>query len=131
MITRPILRARSSCGSGGKPEKDIDFPFGEQLHGGFARTWGDPGDVLVRVEPDVGGHHRDIQVAAGAERPDAHPLALQVADGSDGLVREQLVAPGMHARQRRDRLAGIEKPNDPCAGVHAKVSFTACDSVAS
>ena len=32
-------------------------------------------------------------------------LALQLADGADGLVREQLVAAGMNTRQRRDRAS--------------------------
>ena len=60
---------------------------------------------------------------------DADPLALQVADGSDGLVGEQLVAAGMHTRQRRDRLAGIQLRDDPCRGLEVEVDVAACDSV--
>ena len=46
---------------------------------------------------------------------DADLLALQVADGANGFVREQLEAPGMHTRERRDRQACIrgEKPPRP------------------
>ena len=47
-------------------------------------------------------------------------LALQVADGSDGLVREQLVAAGVHPRQRGDRLAGIHPRDHPCRGLKPK-----------
>ena len=50
---------------------------------------------------------------ARAEILDADPLALQVADGPDRLVREQLVAADMHARQHRDRLAGIQMRDEP------------------
>ena len=48
---------------------------------------------------------------------------------SDGLVREQLVAAGMHTRQRRDRLAGIQLGDDPCRGLEVEVDFAACDRV--
>ena len=60
---------------------------------------------------------------------DADPLALQVADGLDRLMREQLVAPGMHARQRRDRLAGVDLVGDPCCGLEVEVDVAPCDRV--
>ena len=59
-------------------------------------------------------------------RLDADPLALQVADGADRLVREQLVAAGMHARQRRDRHAGIQATDERCREVEAEVDLAAC-----
>ena len=101
---------------GGKREKRIDFPLDEQLHGEqphrvAGRTL-DPFDVLVRVEPDIRRHDRHVAVFARAQDIDADLLALQVADGADGLVREQLEASGMHARQRRDRHAGIQAEDD-------------------
>ncbi len=43
-------------------------------------------------------------------------------------MREQLVAAGMHARQRRDRLAGIHPRDDPCRGLQGEVDLAAFDS---
>ena len=40
---------------GGKAKEGVDLPLGEQLHEVAGRA-GDPVDVLVRVEPDVGRH---------------------------------------------------------------------------
>ena len=66
---------------------------------------------------------------AGAERLDADALALQVADGADGLVREQLVAAGMHAGQRRDRLAGVQMAAIQAAVASSvEVDLAACDA---
>ena len=110
-------------GRGGK--KSIDFPCGEQRHG-VAGTR-DPVDVLLGVEPDLRRHERKIQVPTRAEARNANSLALQVADGSDGLVREHLMAPGMHARQRRERLAGIQLRGDPCSELKVEVDFAAPD----
>jgi hypothetical protein len=83
----------------------------------------------VRVEPDLSRNDREEEVAALAELKDAELLALQIADGSDGLVREQLVAPGMHTRQRQDRLAGVHVRDDPCCGVEIEVDHAAGDRV--
>ena len=51
-ITRPMLRARSSCGSGGKPEKGVDLALGEQLHGLAGEALATQ-SMSLRVEPDV------------------------------------------------------------------------------
>ena len=48
---------------------------------------------------------------------------------SDGLMREQLVASGMHARQRHDRLAGVHMGGDPCRGLEVEVDVAPCDRV--
>jgi hypothetical protein len=66
-------------------------------------------------------------VITRAEPPDSDPLAFQVADGSDGLMREHLVTPGMHARQRRDRLTGIQMRGDPRSVLKVEVDFAAPD----
>jgi hypothetical protein len=60
---------------------------------------------------------------------DADPLALQVADGLDGLVREQLVAARMYARERRDRFAGIHLIGDPCRGLEVEVDVAPRDRI--
>ena len=68
-ITRPILRARSSCGSGGKPRKASTLPSANSSMGvpsGLGSTQSMSG---LRVEPDVGRHDRQIQVAARAAAP--------------------------------------------------------------
>ena len=75
----------------------------------------------VMVEADIRGNAREEQVPARAGLlGDADPLALQFADGSDGLMREQLVAAGMHARQRGNRLAGIHRETTHAAICKAK-----------
>jgi hypothetical protein len=43
---------------------------------------------------------------------DADPLALQVADGANRVVCEQLEAAGVHARERGKRHAGVEPEDD-------------------
>jgi hypothetical protein len=60
---------------------------------------------------------------------DSDASALQVADAFDGLVREQLVAPGMHARQCHHRLAGTHVGDDPCDGFQVEVDLAARDSI--
>ena len=87
-----------------------------------------PVDVLARIEPDIRDHARQQQVPAGAKLLGMPTrLALQVADGPDGLVREQLVASGMHTSERRDRLTGIHVGDDPTGGLEVKVEFAAPD----
>ena len=44
-------------------------------------------------------------------------------------MREQLVAAGMHPRQRHDRLAGIEMGGDHQRGVQVEVELTAGDGI--
>jgi hypothetical protein len=124
-----MLRARSSCGSGGEPEKGVYLAGGEhflEIAGGC----GDPVDVLVRVEPNLRRHGREEQVAARARLLwDSDPPALKVTDGSDGFVREQLVAAGMHPRQRGNWLAGIHVRDDPCGGMELEVEIAVRDSI--
>jgi hypothetical protein len=96
-ITRPIPRALSSCGSGGNPKKSVHLPFGEQLHEP-GRGAGDPVDVLVRIEPDLRRHRHEQEVSARAPPIDAELSPLEVTEGPDRLVREQLVTTRMHAR---------------------------------
>ena len=64
---------------------------------------------------------------ARAQDIDADLLALQVADGSNGLMREQLEAAGMHTRQHRDRHAGIQAKDDPCREEEAEIELAAPD----
>ena len=70
----------------GECEKCIDLAFGEQLHG-VALWRDDPVEILAGIEPDLCRNDRKEQVPAAAELIDAELLALQIADGSDGLVR--------------------------------------------
>jgi hypothetical protein len=65
----------------------------------------------------------------GTEPPDANSLALQVADGADGFVGEQLDTADVHARQRGDRLAGIHLRGHPRGGVKVKIDLTARDRI--
>ena len=85
---------------------------------------------LAWVEPDLVPYDGQEQTPALAELlADADALALQVADGLDRFVREQLVATGMHSGQCHDRLAGIDLIGDPCRGLEIEVDFAPCDRV--
>jgi hypothetical protein len=44
-------------------------------------------------------------------------------------VREELEAPGMHARQHRHRVAGISVRYEPYGALEAKVELAMCHSV--
>ena len=96
---------------GREAEKRIDLSVGEQLQGI------DVGAVTQSMSLSGSSPIFAAMIASkvfwprpGLRMPTL--LALQVADGADGLVREQLEAAGMHARQHRDRLAGIEPTDD-------------------
>jgi hypothetical protein len=68
-------------------------------------------------------------VRTRAEIVDANLLALQVADGSDRLVRKQLVAAAMHTCQRSDWLAGVNVRGDKCRDIEIEVDLAAGDAV--
>jgi hypothetical protein len=72
-------------------------------------------------------HDRHIDMFARAQRIDADLLALQVADGANGFVREQLEASGMHTRQCRDRHASIKAQDERCREKEAEIDLAACD----
>ena len=123
-ITWPILRARSSCGSGGKPRNASILPSANSSIG-LADGLVTQSISSVGIEPDIGGHDREKHVRARAERLDAHAFALQIEDGADGLVREQLEAAGMHTRQDRDRHAGIDRDDERRREVQTEVDLAA------
>jgi len=54
---------------------------------------------------------------------DADPLALQLGDGPNGFVREQLETAGMHACERSDRHAGIQASDLRCCVSKSKVEL--------
>src|SRR5690606_19401752 len=75
-MTRPMSRARSSCGSGGEAEERVDLTFGEQIHrpDGLTR---DPADIPAGIEPDVGQHAAHEHVRAGTQGRHPDGLAFQ------------------------------------------------------
>ena len=87
----------------------------------------DPVDVLVRVEPDMGRHDREYRCAPEPSVWMPTLLPFRSLMRADGLVREQLVAAGVHTRQHRDRLAGIQVRDERCRGAEAEVDLAACD----
>ena len=72
---------------------------------------------------------REEQVVTAAEILDADLLALEVADGADRLVREQLEAAGMQSGERRDRLAGSQLRDDPRRGIVFEIDLSSCHRV--
>jgi hypothetical protein len=115
---------------GRKSQKSIDSALGELLQKVAAAGCRDPVDVVAGVETDVRRNGRKKHMSAGARLlGDADPFASQVADGTDGLVREQLVAAGMHPGQGDDRLAGIHVCNYPRGRLQLKIELAACHGV--
>jgi len=73
-----VLRARSSCGSGGKPRKASILPSNEQFSG---LTDGSvTSDVLVRIEPDLGDHQPEQRRRGDLA---TNGPALQIGNRSD------------------------------------------------
>ena len=88
---------------------------------GFGRSVVDHGEVLFRVEPDIGCHHRDQ--LGGAEL--AYGLPFQVGDAADAAVGEQLIAAGMHTGQYRYRHTLIDRVDAQRRKVRNKVKISA------
>jgi hypothetical protein len=103
---------------GGEAKEGIDFPFDKPLHGKQPGRGNSgplhPFDLRVRVEPDACRHDRHVSLLARAHDIDADSLALQLGDGADGFMREQLEAAGMYACERGDRHAGIQASDLRC-----------------
>jgi hypothetical protein len=66
-------------------------------------------------------------VLASAQGADADLLALQVADGANRFVREQLEAPGMHTRERRDRQPLIPAKHQRRRQIEAEIELAPDD----
>src|SRR5437762_13039340 len=83
---------------GWKRQIRVELTLGEQLQrfeGGVV----DQGDVLFRVEPDIGCDHRE-QPSGIPEL--AYVLPFQVGDAADAAMGEQLITAGMHASDDGD-----------------------------
>ena len=113
-ITRPMLRARSAVARAESRETHRPH-LGERFH--------EVAMVLIESmsvrwsRPTCRRDARKQQVSARAELlGDPDPFAPEIADRSDRLVREQLVASGVHACERRERLAHVQTRNDPGCG---------------
>jgi hypothetical protein len=62
-------------------------------------------------------------VLAPAQDIDADPPALQIADGANRFVREQLEAAGMQPRERHDRQSRIQADDDGWRIVDAEIEL--------
>src|SRR6516164_8115655 len=83
---------------GRQTEASVDLTVRKQL-GRRRRSAGDPADVVGGVETDMGGHDRNEQVFARAERLDNDGLALEVGNAANAGIAEQLQAADMDAAQ--------------------------------
>ena len=88
-----------------KTEKCVELALGKQLQRLQIRI-GDPVDVRLRIEPDIGSHQPQ-QIGRGRLQPDRP--AFEIGDTADRPVGEQLVAAHMHAADHRDRQAGADR----------------------
>ena len=79
----------------------------------------------------MGRHDGDelVPEVVRAETLDTDFLPLQVTDGLDRLVREQLEAPGMHAGHHRERQVGIHRTDEICRVHHREIRLTSRDLV--
>ena len=111
-MTWPILRARSSWGSGGNARKASTLCCANSSIGfDIARH---PMNVLERVKPDMGCHRTDEDVRIRSQgSPHTDTSSLQVEDAVDALMREQLVAAHMHAAEHLDGFSLIDS-NGKC-----------------
>ena len=67
-MTWPICRARSSCGSGGKPRKASILPSANSSIG-FGDVLATQWMSLRRIEPDMGRHHEREDMMRLAPKP--------------------------------------------------------------
>ena len=93
---------------GREAEERVDFAADKQLDR-FELGVGDPADVLLRVEPDLGDHQGHENMRVRTRRLDSDGLSLQIGDAADAVPGEQLEAAGHHASQYRYPLAGIDR----------------------
>ena len=112
-ITWPILRARNSCGSGGKPRNASIFPSANSSIG-LGRGTRDPVDVLGGVKPDIGGHADQKGALARAQVLHAHRLALEVRDAADAFFANSSKHPTCTPAMIVIAFAGIDR--DDAAG---------------
>ena len=98
-----------------KAEERIDLAVDEQLLGAD-RAAGDPVDLRLRVDADIGGDHGQEQVLRRPHRLDADFFAGEVGNAADRAVHEQLEAADMNPGQHFHRHAAID-PGDLHRGV--------------
>jgi hypothetical protein len=102
----------------------IDPALDEKLDRARNVIRGNPAEILLGVEPDMRGHDRHVQLLGrAAPLVESDLFALEVSEGSDVLLHEQLEAAGVHTSKHRQRNAGIEVTNRPWCEPETKVEF--------
>jgi len=98
------LAGAQFLGLGWIPQEGVDLPCSEELQR-VERGVGYPVEVLGGIEPDLGGHQRQL-MGRGVVETDT--LAFQVADASDTPLHEQLEAADMHPGEHGHRDPGFD-----------------------
>jgi hypothetical protein len=112
----------------GKPEKRIDLPLCEELHG-LTGGLGDPVNVSAGIDPHVGQHRGEHAVAGGVQPRDRDLLPSQVPDGANLLGAEQLVAANMQPHQDDNGLSLVEARNHGAHIVGGDVGLTGDEGI--
>src|SRR5688572_16558532 len=83
----------------------------------------DPVDVTVGVEADRRRDAREEDVLGTSLGQDRNRLTLEVLDGTHALGTVELEAAHVHAAEKHDRRALIERDYQRCAEVHADIEL--------
>jgi hypothetical protein len=122
----PDLSGAQLLGLGRVPHEGICLAVDEELHG-LASVLDDPGDVLLRVQADIGSHAGDEHVRARAEQGHDGHLAFEVANGAHALMAHQLEAAHVDAGQEDHGSAGIDLPHPLRGGHEPQIDLTRSD----
>src|SRR5690242_6780284 len=109
-----------------KGQKRIDLAVDEKLKG-LGRRVGDPVDVFGRIEPDVSRQHSRNPDPSRTCGPYAYASPFQVFEAADAFLCKQLIASGMHAAERRDRLARVNCPDQGPRRVRVEIDLAASE----
>src|SRR5215470_12153620 len=119
-ITRPMLRARSSCGSGGKPRNASIFPSANNSIG-----LGEILDIPCRIEADMRSDAADEDVLARAQSLNTDRLALEIRHAADAFPCKQFKAADVLAGEHRNWFSGVDRHHEGRSKVRCEVDLAA------
>jgi hypothetical protein len=117
----PDLARQQFLGFRRKAHEGIEFPIREEPHRVTHGRVG-PDDVLAGIETDIRHDARDEGVASDAG--DGHRLALEVADGTNPLRGQELVAARVKPGEQDGGAAGVKAQDVRRRIVRAEVDLT-------
>jgi hypothetical protein len=113
---------------GRKAEERIDLAVDKQLLGAN-RAAGDPVDLRLGVDADIGGDQRQEQVLRRADRRDPDSLSGDLCDATDRVTDKQLEAADMRPGQHFDCGAAIDIDDLHRTEILVEIDHAPCDRV--